>query len=208
VVGATDADKIDFFCSTSVRETFPTTVIACKTRTREAHQTGATSRVRANRSACGIRKLPIRAEEEVVGSVRHEGLLSHIAGNSAAGCRSRSAVGVEALDKGRLGEQSAAGRSLLLADDLQQDTGNRAGIRATRFGTGCDKMLGLRPNFAAIERTLPGHVAEGQRAGSELVRTCVGAQEMSDDLLRLSEKIREKGGFGPSIVDCPGSARA
>ena len=43
------------------------------------------------------------AEEQVVGRVRHERLVTHIAGDEASGIRGRSAFGVKALDKGGLG---------------------------------------------------------------------------------------------------------
>jgi len=47
--------------------------------------------------------LLIVAEEEVVGTVRHEHLLAHVAGQGATCSGSRSTLGVKALDKRGLG---------------------------------------------------------------------------------------------------------
>jgi hypothetical protein len=51
--------------------------------------------------------------EEVVGGVRHERLLTHICGDRTADGRSRSPIGVQALDVSGLGQDLTASRSLL-----------------------------------------------------------------------------------------------
>ena len=48
--------------------------------------------------------LLIRPEEKVVGGVRHQRLLSNVAGNEAAGRGSRSAVRVKTLNERSLGQ--------------------------------------------------------------------------------------------------------
>src|SRR5207249_11229197 len=104
--------------------------------------------------------LLIVAEEEVVRAIRHENLLAHVAGHQATCRRGRSAVGVKALDKSGLGQQSAAGGSLIGADHLEQEAVNRAAIWATGFSSRSNKFLLLCPHPAAVEGTLPRHVAE------------------------------------------------
>ena len=104
--------------------------------------------------------LVVGAEEEVVGRVRHENLPAHVAGHQATCRRGRSAAGVKALDKSGLGQQSAAGGSLIGADHLEQEAVNRAAIRATGFSSRSNKLLLLCPDAAAVEGTLPRDVPE------------------------------------------------
>jgi hypothetical protein len=51
----------------------------------------------------GVEWLVGFAEEQVVGRVRHESLVTHIARDEASGIRGRPAFGVKALDKASLG---------------------------------------------------------------------------------------------------------
>jgi len=85
------------------------------------------------------------------------------------------------------GEQFAAGRSLLLA---MTAAGHRQSSRysGTSLEPAADQNVGSAPHFAAIERTLPGHVAEGHGLEQNSFGLCLMAQN-DDDLLRLSEKI-------------------
>jgi hypothetical protein len=73
-------------------------------RTREEHQVWRDSAWATRMfSDNGVECLVGLAEEQVVGRVRHERLVTHIAGDKASGIRGRSAFGVKALDKASLG---------------------------------------------------------------------------------------------------------
>ena len=56
-------------------------------------------------------------------------------------------------------------------------------------------MLCLRPDFAGVERTLPGRV--GERYRGHPVRICIGAEEVGDDLEIETECVLKKRGLGP-----------
>jgi hypothetical protein len=70
----------------------------------------------------------LSVEEVVVGGVRHERLLAHIAGDGAAGEGSESTAGVEALDESGFGQQLTAGWSLGVPDGLQQEASDGTGV--------------------------------------------------------------------------------
>lgn len=68
-------------------------------------------------------------------------------------------------------------------------------------------MLCLCPHLAAVERSLPRRVAEGQRTGSEFIRMGVWAEKVGDDLELLSEEAGEEGSFRASGVYRPRGGR-
>ena len=115
------------------------------------------------------RCLLIRAEEEIVGGVRHQGLLAHIAGDRATRRGSRSAIGVQALDKRGFGQLLTAGRPFRGTNDLQQEAVDRASIWAASVGPSSDEMLFLGPYPAAVEGTLPGYVSKAGRIWTDQV---------------------------------------
>src|SRR5207249_3373044 len=149
------------------------------------------------------------AEKKVVGAVWHQQLTTNVAGGQTA-CgrisRSRSAFCVQSLNKSRLRERSAARRSLIRADHLQQQAVNRAAIGATCVGSRANEILFLRPHPAAIKRTLPGYITETWRLRPDVIRIHHRAQEVSDDLYHFSENVREESCFRAGIVDGPGYA--
>ena len=78
------------------------------------------------------------AEEVVVGGVRHECLLADIVEVNTTIGRSESALGVQTLNVGGFCQCFPAGWSLLIADRLQQEAGNRVVVGATRVRAGID----------------------------------------------------------------------
>ena len=90
-------------------------------------------------------------------------MLAHIAGDRATRRRSRSAIGVQALDKRGFGQQLTAGRPFRGTNDLQQEAVDRASIWAASVGPGSDEMLFLGPYPAAVEGTR--QVASPKRGG-------------------------------------------
>jgi len=90
--------------------------------------------------------------EIVVGGIWYQGLLADIGCGRAAGSRSRSAISVQALDEGGLNQRTAAGRTSLRADYLEQQTCDRAGVRTAHLvGTGGEYARRLRPYLAAVD---------------------------------------------------------
>src|SRR6267154_4066739 len=93
---------------------------------------------------------------------------------------------------------------------MQQGAGNRAVIGTTRVGAGgdCIRVQDLGPYLAAIEGTLPGSAAEGDRFWGSVVGVCVGALKVGDDLEFAPEDTSKERGLGPGTVDRPRSACA
>lgn len=87
-------------------------------RAREEHRTGASADITP--SSAGRKCLFLwSAEEEVVGRVRHQRLLTHIGGDGATGSWSRSPVGIQTLDEAGLREEFTAGWPLVTPDYLE-----------------------------------------------------------------------------------------
>src|SRR5436309_15846692 len=66
-----------------------------------------------------------------------------------------------------------------------------------------NEILFLRPHPAAVERTLPRDIAKARWIRSDVVGVFDRAQEMSDDLYRFPENVREESCFRAGIVDGP-----
>ena len=79
-------------------------------------------------------------------------------------------------------------------------------MRATGLGSRSNRFLLLCPHSAAVEGTLPSHVAETWRTRSDGVGIYDGAEEVSDDLYRFPENMGEECGLGAGIVYGPGNA--
>src|SRR5947209_829016 len=148
---------------------------------------GATPRGPSIDSDCLVRCV----EEVVISRVWNQRLLANVSGGRATRGGSQSTLGVQALNEGGIGEEFAAGRSNVIPDRLQQEAGNGIGVRAARIVAGRERTRRLRPNAAAVERTLPGRVTKSHRVRRISVGMSVRAQKMGDDLEVMSEEVRE-----------------
>src|ERR1051326_6250365 len=104
---------------------------------------GAASRAQPNLQPLESLSLLVPVEEDVIGAVRNEGLLAHIAGDRATVRRGRSSLGVQALNKGGFGQEFTTRRPLQRPYGLQYEAINRAGVGAGRRVGTCGGGLHL-----------------------------------------------------------------
>src|SRR5262245_32191098 len=121
--------------------------------------------------------------EDVVRRVRHKRLTAHFVRGATAARGGESAGRAYALDECRLAQSVAAAGSILRADLLKQNPGNRASRHEVRIGR---RTYRLAPHGAAGSRVFPGS-ANG--ATFRLVRAEVVGRE-------LQTVVVEQGGPG------------
>jgi hypothetical protein len=95
---------------------------------------------------------------EVVGPVRHEGLLADVVRLRTSGRGRDSARGVQPLDEGDLRQPVAAGGSGFSSKDLEQEPGNRTRLDEVGVGRGGDhhaQTVLVSCGYCQVARSMP-----------------------------------------------------